>query len=263
MRALVVATALLAFAAARPADAKPKRPPAKAAKVEKTEKRGKKALGKKAGKRSALASRERSFEIKGPVHGQSVGAPWSGRLRDPTELPEGDGYVLRRPWRAFGTKTTVEAIYHVVGRIREQFPAMHVLAIGDISQKEGGRISEHNSHQSGRDVDMGLIYYKKPKAYPESFVVATDDNLDCEATYALVDEFAKTGRIQMMFLDFRVQGMLYNWAKANDVDEDHLRELFQYPHGRGSSEGMVRHEPNHQDHLHVRFRCPAGDSACR
>ena len=272
MRALAVAIGLLAFAAAT-ADAKPKRSTkttkvakvaksTKIAKVEPSTKRTKKA-GKKGDQRSALASREKRFEVKGPIHGQSVGAPWSGRLRSPTVLPEGDGYVLRRPWRAYGTKSMVEAIYHVVGRVHEQFPEMHVLAIGDLSAKDGGRISDHNSHQSGRDVDIGLVYYKKPRNYPDSFVVATEDNLDCEATYALVEEFAKTGRVQMMFLDFHVQEMLYDWAKANDVDEEHLRELFQFPHGRASGEGMVRHEPNHQDHVHVRFRCPPGDTACR
>ena len=259
MRALAVAIGLLAIAAT--ADAKPK--PRRASSTEKPEKRSSKHAAKKAKRTAHSEAREKRFEVKGPIHGQSVGAPWSGRLRDATELPAGDGYVIRRPWRAFGTKSTVEAIFHVIGRVREQFPDMHVLAIGDISAKEGGRISEHNSHQSGRDVDIGPVYYKKPRSYPDSFVVATEYNLDCEATYALVEEFAKTGRVQMMFLDFRVQGLLVDWARANDIDEDHLRELFQFPHGRGSSEGMVRHEPNHQDHIHVRFRCPPGDTACR
>jgi murein endopeptidase len=255
MRALAVAIGLLAFAATS-ADAKPKRPA-------KSEKRVKKHPKKKKAKRTAHAAREKRFEVKGPIHGQSIGAPWSGRLRSATVLPEHEGYVIRRPWRAYGTKPMVEAIFHVVGRVHEQFPELHDIAIGDLSAKDGGRISEHSSHQSGRDVDIGLAFYKRPRNYPDSFVAATEDNLDCEATYSLVEEFARTGRVHMMFLDFHVQGMLYDWAKANNVDEEHLRELFQFPHGRGSSEGMVRHEPNHQDHIHVRFRCPAGDTACR
>src|SRR6476469_2504491 len=48
--------------------------------------------------------------IKGPVRGQSVGAPWLGRLQEPARLPSGDGYVIRRPARSYGTKTTVEYI---------------------------------------------------------------------------------------------------------------------------------------------------------
>jgi murein endopeptidase len=151
--------------------------------------------------------------------------------------------------------------------LRDQFPDVHVLAIGDLSAEHGGPITEHHSHQSGRDADLGLIYNEVPQGFPQNFVRATEDNLDAEATLALVRELADTaadnGGVQVMFLDFQVQGILYRWAKQHGVDEDTLDHLFQYPHGRGASEGLVRHEPNHDNHLHVRFKCPRGDSACR
>jgi hypothetical protein len=67
----------------------------------------------------------------------------------------------------------------------------------------------------------------------------------------------------MMFLDYNVQGLIVDWARTNDIDEDHLEKLFQFTHGRGTSDGLVRHEPNHADHVHVRFKCPSGDTACR
>ena len=83
----------------------------------------------------------------------------------------------------------------------------------------------------------------------------------------LLEEFAKTssesGGVQMIFLDFELQHMLYDWALENGESADYLAKLFQYPHGRGASAGIVRHEPNHGDHMHVRFRCPSGDTACR
>ena len=67
----------------------------------------------------------------------------------------------------------------------------------------------------------------------------------------------------MIFLDFDVQGILYHWAHDHGVSERRLERIFQYPHGRGSSEGIVRHEPNHDNHMHVRFKCPSDDTACR
>ena len=198
--------------------------------------------------------------------GQSVGRPWHGHLRDATRLPAGDGYVIRRPWRAYGTRTTVEYIEDAIATIRARFPRAHVLAIGDISAEHGGQITQHHSHQSGRDADLGLIYKHQPAGFPRSFVHADAENLDCAATYALVDAFARTrgrdGGVQMMFLDFQVQGLLYRWAKAHGVSEDRLDRLFQYPHGRGSSDGLVRHEPYHDNHLHVRFRCSRRDREC-
>jgi hypothetical protein len=67
----------------------------------------------------------------------------------------------------------------------------------------------------------------------------------------------------MVFLDFEVQGILYAWAKDHGVSERRLERIFQYPHGRGASEGIVRHEPNHDNHMHVRFQCPSDDRGCQ
>jgi len=253
MRLLAVALSVLAFTAVADAKVHSKRP----SKHQHD--------GKKKAKRTARV-RER-VKIHGPIKGQSVGAPWSGMLRDAAPLPDGDGYVIRRPWRRFGTRTTVDYIERVVTDVRDEFPDAHVLAIGDISAEHGGQITEHRSHQSGRDVDIGLFYKHKPAGYPTSFVPANAENLDCEATYALVAGFAATGGepggAQVIFLDYDVQRLLYDWAKEHDVDEDTLDKIFQYPHGRGSSEGLVHHEPNHDNHIHVRFKCPRADSACR
>src|SRR5262249_28809736 len=149
------------------------------------------------------------------------------------------------PYRAFGTRSTIDYVSRAIADIREQFPDAHVLAIGDISAREGGPITEHHSHQSGRDVDIGLIYKQKPEGFPASFVTATEDNLDLEATYALVSEFADTAKddagVQVIFLDYRVQGMLVHWAKDHGEDPELLAHMFQYPN-RGASGSLVRHE---------------------
>jgi murein endopeptidase len=276
MRSLVVAIALLAFTTA--ADAKPRKArKSVATKTERSSKpeRAKKSTAKRAAKREsrigkkkrvAIATRKHR-EYRGPVVGQSLGAPWQGRLNEAAQLEQGDGWYLRRPYRAYGTSTTVEIVHRVLADIADRFPDIHDIAVGDISAERGGRISEHSSHQSGRDIDIGLIFLAKPAGYPDSFIAGTADNLDLEATFVLVEEFAKTtqesGGVQMIFLDFNLQGLLYNWALENGETEEYLAKLFQFPHGRGSSEGIVRHEPNHADHIHVRFRCPTGDSACR
>ncbi len=190
--------------------------------------------------------------------GRSADVPWQGRLVDPTQFPDGDGYHIRRPWRSFGTARTVELVHDVVAKTIADLPDRHVLAIGDFSAEHGGPITEHASHQNGHDVDIGLYYNEKPDNYPASFVSATADNLDCEATWKLVDNFVKTagqsGGAKIIFLDFRVQGLLYDWALENGVSEAHLARVFQYPHGKSSGDGFVRHWPNHDNHIHVRFK---------
>lgn len=198
---------------------------------------------------------------------RSIGAPWSGRLQAPARLPRGEGYVIRRPARAFGTRDTVDHVHDAVTNTLEAFPRTHVLAIGDLSAETGGQITEHHSHQSGRDADLGLFYKKKPAGYPASFARATEANLDAAATWKLVWELAKTstedGGAQIMFLDYNVQGILYRWAKDHDVSAKRLERVFQYPNGRSAATGVVRHFPNHDNHLHVRFKCRDRDTSCR
>lgn len=198
---------------------------------------------------------------------RSIGAPWAGRLAAPARLPRGEGYVIRRPWRSYGTRTTVDHVREAVTNTLEAYPKVHVLAIGDISAETGGQITEHRSHQSGRDIDIGLFYRKKPAGYPANFVRATEDNLDPAATWKLIWELAKTstddGGTQVIFLDYNVQGIVYRWAKEHDVSEKRLDRVFQYPHGKDSANGVVRHIPLHDNHIHVRFKCRDRDTSCR
>lgn len=222
------------------------------------------------GKKCKLADKKRVRRYimpRGPIDGQSLGAPWAGALHDAAMLEPGEGYFIRRPWRSFGTQTMVDIIERVTTDVADRFYDTHVIAIGDLSAENGGHISDHSSHQSGRDVDIGLIFKQKPIGYPESFVVGTAENLDLEATFVLVEELAKTasedGGALVLFLDFKVQGLLYNWALENGENPEYLAKLFQFPHGRGTCAGIVRHEPNHADHIHARFKCPSADGHCQ
>ncbi|TMQ25069.1 MAG: hypothetical protein E6J90_06750 [Deltaproteobacteria bacterium] len=257
MRVLVGLVAIGAIiSATSPADARPQR---------RTTKHQDQKSKKRAARIHTLREHTR-VELRELARGQSVGAPWAGRLQHATELPSGDGYHIRHPWRAFGTQTTIELTLRAIDQTLEAFPDQHVLAIGDISAESGGRITEHHSHQSGRDIDVGLFYLDKPAGYPATFIHATEDNLDCAATFKLLESFLATadedGGVQMIFLDFDVQGILYDWARDQGISERRLDRIFQYPHGRDSSDGIVRHEPNHDNHMHVRFTCPSTDSGC-
>jgi len=274
MRALVVGLVVaLGFPVVSPsaAHAKARREPAKhLARTDQNSSKQKGAKPSKVTTRAARISTLRGHERIEPrefARGQSVGAPWAGRLQHPTQLPPGDGYHIRRPARSFGTEETVEFIQRAIGATLEAFPDAHVLAVGDISAESGGQITDHRSHQSGRDVDIGLFYKEQPAGYPAGFVHADEDNLDCAATFKLLESFLASanedGGVLMVFLDWNVQGILYHWAQEHGVSERRLERIFQYAHGRGSSEALVRHEPNHDNHMHVRFQCPSDDTACR
>jgi hypothetical protein len=188
---------------------------------------------------------------------ESVGEPWNGKLREGEKLPRGEGYLIRRPTRAYGAAHVVEHLRRVIAEVRALRPEVHTLAIGDLSAPDGGKLDNHHSHQSGVDVDIGLYFTVVPRNYPAQFAPA-DEHLDVAATWALLTAFARTADldtgVQMIFLDYEVQARLHAYARRRGTPDAQLAALLQYPRGRDTLVGLVRHWPSHLDHLHVRFK---------
>ncbi len=215
----------------------------------------------------SLAVQPGSSELGRPVIGQSVGRCNGGRLVGGMQLGPGAGYVVRRADLAWGAQHTVQRVRRAIAYVRRQFPRVHALAVGDISAERGGRLPDHRSHQSGRDVDIGLYFHRLPRGYPEEFAPADARTLNFAATWALIEALAATasedGGVQVIFLNYGVQQMLYAWArKQPDISRATLEAILQYPRGQGAAAGIVRHTRGHYAHLHVRFRCPTADPAC-
>jgi penicillin-insensitive murein endopeptidase len=187
----------------------------------------------------------------------SVGEPWNGALFGGEAMPTGEGYEIRRPARSYGAPHVVAHLRDVIAQVRALYPNVHTLAIGDLSSKSGGKLAGHLSHQSGLDVDVGLYFKHMPAGYPDSFAPVSDD-LDLEATWALLTALARTADlddgVHIIFFDYEAQGRLYKWAKAHGTPAEDLDFLLQYPRGKDATEGLVRHWPHHNDHFHVRFK---------
>ncbi len=204
-----------------------------------------------------------------PIVGQSIGRPQTGYLVSGKHMPKNPKlYFLRRPERAWGTSYTVDQLVRAIRLVRKRYPRVHPLAIGDISARHGGRISMHGSHRSGRDADVGFYFRKAQRGYPKAFVVAKPDNLNFPATWALISALCKTaadktGGVERIYMTYRTQGMFYRLARKHGVSKARLDEWFQYPHGRRADHGVIRHEPGHEEHIHVRFRCAANDPECK
>ncbi len=199
-----------------------------------------------------VAERERAKPASGGAN-----VPWHGKLADAEKLPGDEGYQIRRPSRAYGEPNVIEHLRSSIAVVRALYPDVHTLAIGDISAEHGGKLDNHKSHQTGLDVDVGFYFRRVPTGYPEHFAGA-DANLDLEATWALLTAFARTtdvdDGVEIIFLDYAVQKRLYDWARKRGTPDADLGSLLQYPRGKDSLAGLVRHWPNHADHLHVRFK---------
>jgi LysM repeat protein len=176
----------------------------------------------------------------------------TGVLKAGMQLPPGRHYVVKWEAGAWGTSSTIRLIQSAVASYKRRQPGGPKIHIGDISKRGGGKFPPHISHQHGRDVDIGYVL-KGKYAHETRFKSANADNLDVPRTWALIKSFIDTHRVRYIFMDYRVQKHLYEYAKDHGMSEDTLDELFQYPRGKGRTHGLIRHWKGHRNHFHVRF----------
>jgi Putative peptidoglycan binding domain/Penicillin-insensitive murein endopeptidase len=156
----------------------------------------------------------------------STGAPAGGgpHPRVNTLLPPGPGLYSYKPVaHQFGLPETIAALQRIGGAWNGRHPGGPRVGIGDISRRGGGPFAGHRSHQRGVDVDIRLMR----KDGKEAGVNYQSPEYSRLLTQELVDLIRGNGRLRVQFIFF------------ND----------------GTVRG-VRHWPNHDDHLHVRFFTP-------
>ena len=186
-------------------------------------------------------------EVAVPEHGESVGRPSRGRLRDGAPLPEGP-YTIRFDWQAFGSASTVWNVARVLRAFRAETGFEGELFVGAMSRRSGRRLRPHRSHQSGRDVDVRLPAMPHAQGYE-----LQADEVDWHAAWALVDAFVRTGDVQVIFLERKLRRRLERAGLALGADDARIAEVM----------AKVRHSPGHTAHVHVRFQCAASEAECR
>lgn len=170
---------------------------------------------------------------------RAIGEPFDGRLLRGVRLPpEGadhftwDGVRLQspnRPWRRWGTHTTIATVLTVLRDFRQANPGAPRVGVGDLSRPRGGDFGErfgglgHASHQNGTDIDV---------FYPRL------DHLESEARPREVDR-----------------------ALAQDLVERFVAAGAQYVFvgtrlGLRGPRRIVQPLRHHNDHLHVRLPPP-------
>ncbi|MEM6997028.1 MAG: penicillin-insensitive murein endopeptidase [Myxococcota bacterium] len=167
-------------------------------------------------------------------------------LKEGVQLQPGDGFNIRRPNNAWGTPTTIAGISAILAQYRSLSPDAPDVQIGDISRSNGGPLRSHLSHQDGRDVDIGYVF--EPR---------TDDptrrKIDLEHSWRLLQLFATDDTVAAIFVDYRLQRRLYEYALAEGAANAELDAVFEYPRG-GDREAVIVHWPGHGQHFHVRFK---------
>lgn len=202
-----------------------------------------------------------AYLVPGPeLESESIGRPSDGRLVNGEKMPRGPGYSYRNRSNVYGTNETITMLIHCIGSYRRKYPDGPDLVLGDISRETGGPLPPHKSHQSGRDVDLGYIH--KEEFQPVARLIPTNArNLDVEKTWYLLKCFLDTGQVTVMFMDYEIQKVLYEYLVKRKYKKSYLEKVFQYPRGKGAA-ALIKHLESHHHHVHIRFKCPPGDKKC-
>lgn len=177
----------------------------------------------------------------------------SDAMTDGVQLEDGTGWLLKRPTNAWGTPRTIHRLREALRsywRVADGGPDVHV---GDISRAGGGAFPPHLSHRDGRDVDIGYVLVGHQADQPR-FVHAHAGNLDRTRTWTLLRLLLESRTVAWIFMDYEIQRLLYEHARAEGVPADKLDAWFQYPSGNRTTRGIIRDWRGHDDHFHVRFQ---------
>lgn len=214
----------------------------------------------------AFADEKATTEPKSDaVAPRSIGFPNKGSLTGGVRLETSDALQAARENR-WGLPVLVGLVERAAARVADKHPGA-VLVVGDLSRQAGGEIKNHDSHESGRDVDLGFYLLKdgEPFITEEHLVIGREGSaryksgvtFDDARNWTLVESLLmdRDARVMQIFVANHLRVRLMREARrANATAEvlERARAVIVAP----------RTGQRHDDHFHVRIRCPKGQKDC-
>lgn len=192
---------------------------------------------------------KRFAEDLGTLGSVSVGIPEAGRLMNGVQMQTSEAWRVIDPDSAWGAAETIASLETVANEVRRVHPLLPPLRVNHISKANGGWLKPHQSHQSGRDADLGFFY--QPGVDMRAPRAAREKLIDVAACWTLVRAVASLTDVEVILVDRRVQEVLRRHAMKIGEPPEVMASIFKQ--GRG---GLMRHVRGHRDHFHVRFFAP-------
>lgn len=222
------------------------------------------------------AVRKRIEEMrKAKPRSVSIGTRSKCRLENASELPEkGVGYRIGSPGRKthFGTDEMVFGLMELGVRMAERHGDEGTFLVGDISAKEGGKLSPHINHQGGRDVDLGL-YLRDANGAPKGnriFRFDKEGKGEGDLRFDIVRNWDFVcGMLESPWFQEMHSILIADWLKSLLLD--HARELLpmiRSPLERARQEALIQKaekkliQPSsspHDNHMHLALACTSED----
>lgn len=200
-----------------------------------------------------------SLETPAQGDARSIGETSAGCLRGAQQLPaEGAGFLVmhlerHRDWGHPELLSVIKALG------REVVQGLGMMHVGDLGMVRGGPMPfGHRSHQSGLDADIwfdldpnlhhGLNADRsnlKARSLLSPLTQGLDESLWSESHLKLLRAAAGSPSVDRIFVNARIKQRLCERSKG---PRDWLRKIRPWYY--------------HEDHLHLRLRCPEDSPSC-
>jgi penicillin-insensitive murein endopeptidase len=202
-----------------------------------------------------------------PEKADSIGSPNEGHLEGGVHLDVSKPYFRVVPMYTsgdvrWGLPTMMSLIDRAARAVNKRYPGS-ALDVGDISQKGGGDVLRHHSHESGRDADLGFyaVDAKGKQVHHHGFI-KFDAGLDSVAVPGAHFDLPRNWLLVEQMLTDPIARVSHIF-----IAEPLRQKLLAYARTRGVSRALldraqiVLMQPTaslpHDDHFHVRISCPA------
>jgi penicillin-insensitive murein endopeptidase len=187
---------------------------------------------------------------------EAIGFYSAGCLQGAEALPlDGIGYAVMRPsrHRFYGHPALVSYLTELAKRTYAE--NRRLLLIGDLGLPRGGpMLTGHDSHQNGLDADVWLTTHANVPTTAEREALSARSFVIGRKT--LTPTF---GRAQANVLAAAADSSAVNRIFVSPAIKRYMCRTFS----TASWLYRLRSWWGHDDHFHVRLKCPGGDSECR
>ncbi|WP_437588911.1 penicillin-insensitive murein endopeptidase [Sorangium sp. So ce1000] len=191
----------------------------------------------------------------------SKGAPNRGRLTGAVRLRSSRHLKTREGARTWGLPVLVKALRRAAFQVAKKH-GDSALLVGDLSAKTGGVLDGHNSHQTGRDADVGFyVVNSKGKTLRMDRFVAFDDEGNAIGLPGARFDDARNWALVQALLEDRQAGVKYLFVtdalRARLLAHAAKKRVAAELRARAAAAMMSPRDADlHNDHFHIRVMCP-------
>lgn len=205
------------------------------------------------------------------VYDQVIGEPARGRLENGSSLYTfqqrffSKGFHVIRPERErYYGSVELLAVIKGMGEYTRSIIPDYNLAVGDLSQKSGGKVGKHASHQNGLDVD--IAYYSKNAADKDKLISMLSRSTTGSPVsswmesqqWKLFKYAVGTKYVDRIFIHPNLKSAICQEAIRNGEIKSGQKDGVIYETLR-----RLRPEKNHYNHFHMRVKCSSNQARCR